>query len=169
MGPWGAIAGAFAGATGSLLGSLGKNDSVSKEQKGVDAMRKSNENWYNRRYNEDPTQRLSAQRMITKLEDIVRRRNKAAEGRRAMVGGTEESVAAEKERNNQMMADAVSQIAAYGDAQKDRIEQQYLNRKNRLDEQYLGLEGEKQGTYDILGGMIGGSVKGMSAGMSLGG
>lgn len=169
MVPWGTIAGAVAGAAGSLFGSLGKNEAIAKQQKQINSMRQANKNWYDRRYNEDPTQRLAAQRMITKLEDYTRRSNNAAEGRRILTGGTEESVSAEKERNNQMMADAVSQIAAYGDAQKDRIEQQYLNRKNRLDEQYLGLEGEKQGTYDILGGMVGGSVKGMSAGMSLGG
>lgn len=173
MGPWGAIAGAAAGTLGSLFGSMGKNESVARQKRNIEKLQAENKDWLNRQYGGNPTQRLEAQRMITKLEDIVKRRNDAAEARRVLTGGTEESVNKEKEGNNQMMADAVSQIAAKGDAlnemKKERAEQAYLNRKNKLDDLLLGVEAEKQGIGDILGNAIGGSIKGMQAGSSLGG
>lgn len=157
------VAGAVAGAAGGLFGSLGRNAAARKKQQGIKSLQQENENWFNRRYNEDATQRADAQRLLRMTEEELRRRNKAAEGRRAMMGGTEESVAAEKERNNRAYADVVSQIAAQGEARKDRIEQQYLNRKNHLGDAYYDVEGEKANGYDVAGKMIGGAASGLSS------
>lgn len=163
------VAGAAAGALGGLFGGLGRNSAANRKQQGIKSLQAENENWYNRRYNEDATQRADAQRLLSMTEEALKRRNKEAEGRRAMMGGTEESVAAEKERNTRAYADVVSQIAAQGEARKDRIEQQYLNRKNQLGDAYYGIEGEKASGYDIAGGMIGGAGSGIGSLASLAG
>ncbi len=166
---WGSIIGAITGAGGSLLGSLGKQDEIDNKQHGIAELNKRNVAWYNRRYNEDPTQRVDAQRILSMTEDALRRRNKAAEGRKAVMGGTEESVASEKETSSKAIADVTAQIAASNERRKDQIEQQYLKRRNELDDKYFDLEGERPSAYDIAGGMLAGAANGMQMGGGFGG
>lgn len=88
-----------------------------------------NQSWYDRRYNEDSTQRADAQRILTLMNENIKNRNKAAAGTAAVMGGTEESLAATKAANAQAMSDAASRIAVAGEARKDDIEQQYMQNK----------------------------------------
>ena len=97
-------------------------------------------------------------------EESIKRRNRAAEGKKVMMGGTDESVEAEKDANNKAMADIVSQVAANGEARKDAIEQQYLNRKEKYDDAISGLNAQKASGLDIIGGAIGGAAKGFMSG-----
>lgn len=165
---FGAILGAALGAGGSLLGSLGRDEAISEKQRGIRQLQQRNKSWFDRRYNEDPTQRVDAIRLLSLTEEALRKRNKAAEGRKAVMGGTEESVAAEKEAGSRALANVTSQIAAANDRRKDLIEQQYLNRKNKLDEDYFELEGERPNGYDIAGGMIAGAGNGIQIGGGFG-
>ena len=73
----------------------------------------------------------------------IRNRNRMAEGRQAVMGGTDESVAAAKEANNQALADTMGQIAVANEARKDNIEQQYLANKADLNQQLNDLEQKK--------------------------
>ena len=95
---------------------------MKKAKRNVEAQRQKNQDWYDRRYNEDATQRADAQRILTQTEESIKQRNKAAAGSAAVMGGTDESVAAAKEANNKALADATSQIAADAEARKDNIE-----------------------------------------------
>ena len=61
-------------------------------------------------------------------------------GTQAVMGGTDESLAATKEANNRAIAEATSQIAAMGDRRKDAIEAQYRNRDASLGGQLAQIE-----------------------------
>lgn len=161
----GAIIGGAVGAAGSIFGGISKNKAIKKQMEMVARMQRDNQDWYDRRYNEDATQRADAQRMITLTEESIKKRNKAAAGTAAVMGGTDESVAAEKEANSKALADTTSQIAAAGDARKDQIENQYLSRKENLDNAMRELESQKQSGLDILGGAIGGAAQGILGGL----
>lgn len=102
-----------------------------------------NQDLYDRRYNEDATQRADAQRLLTITEDSLRKRNRRASGSAAVQGATEESAAAEKEASNRALSDAVSSIAAQADARKDLIEQNYMNSKANLKSQLANMELQK--------------------------
>lgn len=104
---------------------------------------KDNQNWYDRRYNEDTTQRADSQRILTITNENVKQRNRQAAGAQAVMGGTEESVAAAKAANNQAIVDATSQIAVNGERRKDQIEQQYLQTKADLNDKLNNLEQAK--------------------------
>jgi F0F1-type ATP synthase membrane subunit b/b' len=78
--------------------------------------------------------------MLTRLQENIKNRNQAAQGQAAMMGGTDEALAATKQQNNEALADATSQIVANADARKDQIEQQYRERKDRLDDQMANLQ-----------------------------
>ncbi len=104
-------------------------------QANLEQQKKDNQNWYDRRYNEDSTQRADAQRLLTMTEESIKNRNKQAAGAAAVMGGTEESVAAAKAANNQALTETMSQISAQADARKDTIEQQFQQNNTALQNQ----------------------------------
>ncbi|MDY6301481.1 MAG: hypothetical protein SPL96_06265 [Bacteroidales bacterium] len=162
------IIGGALGAVSSIFGGLGRNNALKKQIKAIESQKRENQAWFDRHYNEDATQRADAQRMLTMTMDRISQRNRAAAGAAAVMGGTAESVAAEKAANAQALADTASQIAAAGAARKDRIEGQYLNRKNELQAQINDLEGQKRSALDIAGGAIGGAAEGFKSFSGLG-
>lgn len=136
----GSLIGAGISAVGSIFGGIKASHAMKKAKREIERQRQQNELWYDRRYNEDATQRADAQRVLTMTEEAIKRRNRAAAGTQALTGGTEESVAAAKAANNEATADAASRIAANGDRRKDAIENQYRQRDGELQSQLTGME-----------------------------
>ena len=133
---------------GAIAGGIMKRKALKEQKKMLERQQKENQDWYNRRYNEDATQRADAQALLTKTEDSIRQRNAAAAGTQAVMGGTEESVAAAKAANNQALTSAVSNINVAADARKDNIESQYLQTKQSINNQMLQLQKDKMNNID---------------------
>lgn len=108
----GSLVGAGLSAVGSIFGGISASKAMKKVKKNLQAQKQANQDWYDRRYNEDATQRADAQRILTKTEESIRNRNQQAAGAQAVMGGTEESVAAAKAANNQALAGAICSIVA---------------------------------------------------------
>lgn len=125
---------------GSIFGAIKASQAMKKYKKNIEKQMQENKDWYNRRYNEDATQRADAQRILTKTAEAIRDRNRAAAGTQAVMGGTDESVAAEKAANNQALAEAASTIAVAGDARKDRIEDAYRTNEANYQSQLNNME-----------------------------
>lgn len=136
----GSLVGAGLSAVGSIFGGISASKAMKKVKKNLQAQKQANQDWYDRRYNEDATQRADAQRILTKTEESIRNRNRQAAGAQAVMGGTEESVAAAKAANNQALADATSQIAVNAEARKDQIEQTYQQRDAQMNDALNNLE-----------------------------
>ena len=134
------LIGTALGAVGSVFGGISASMAMKKAKKNVQEQVQKNQDWYDRRYNEDATQRADAQRILTMTEESIKNRNRQAAGAQAVMGGTEESVAAAKAANNQALADATAQIAANGEQRKDQIEQQYQQRDAELQNQLQQIE-----------------------------
>lgn len=140
MGLIGSIAGGALGAAGSIFGGISASKAMRRVKKNLQAQKEANQNWYDRRYNEDATQRADAQRILTQTEESIRNRNRQAAGAQAVMGGTDESTAAAKAANAQALADATSQIAVYAENRKDQIEQTYQQRDSQINEALNNLE-----------------------------
>lgn len=139
----GALIGAALSAGSAIYGGV-KASQAAKEANAMIAKEKQdNQNWYDQRYNEDATQRADAQQLLRITSDNIRNRNRAAAGTAAVMGATNEAVAAEKQANATAMADAVGQIAANGERRKDAIEQQYMAAKGQLTQQQVGIEQQR--------------------------
>ena len=149
---------------GSIFGGIKASREAKKQQKMLDAQKAENQAWYNRRYNENGTQRADAQRLLTNTQDLLRRQTKAAQGANAVTGASTEAVAAQKAANNQALAEATSTIAAASDARKDNIEQQYQTNNNALADKQMQISRQKQnaitqavqgvaGAADSIGGI----------------
>lgn len=143
MGLIGSIAGGALGAAGSIFGGISASKAMRRVKKNLQAQKEANQNWYDRRYNEDATQRADAQRILTQTEESIRNRNRQAAGAQAVMGGTDESTAAAKAANAQALADATSQIAVNAENRKDQIEQTYQQRDSQINEALNNLETNK--------------------------
>ena len=115
-------------------------EGILAKQNVLKAAKQRNEDWYNRRYNESATQMADAQRLLSMTEDSIRRRNRAAEGKAALMGGTDESIEEARAANAAAYADTASRIAAAGQKRKDEIEDQYLERASDIDKDLYGVE-----------------------------
>jgi hypothetical protein len=139
----GSLVGAGLGAAASIYGGIKARQAAQKANRMLEGQQSDTQAWYDRRYNEDATQRADAQRILTMTMDRMRRRNKAAAGTAAVMGSSPEAIAVEKEANAQALADTASQIAAAGAARKDQVENQYLTQKNALTQQQIGVQNQQ--------------------------
>lgn len=155
----GLIGGAI-GAGASIFGGIMSSKALNKMKENVEKQRKSNQDWYDRRYNEDATQRADAQRILTQTEESIKNRNRQAAGTQAVMGGTDESTAQTKAANSQALADATSQIAVNADARKDQIEQTYRAK----DDEYVNKLNEiEKGKADAIAGAVQGVASAASS------
>lgn len=152
----GALIGAGLGLASSIAGGVANRKARRKQEQMIAQQQKENQAWYDRTYNADPTKRADTVRLLTQMLEQIKNRNKAAKGRQAVMGATEDSTTAVKEANNKVLSDTTSQIVAANDARKDNIEQQYRERKNQLQNQQMGLEAEKDAdTANAVAGVAG--------------
>lgn len=145
MGIIGGAIGAGLGAVGSIFGGISASKAMKRVKQNLQEQKNKNQDWYDRRYNEDATQRADAQAILSKVEDSIRNRNKQAAGVQAVMGGTEESVAAAKAANNEALTQATTNIAVNAEARKDAIESQYQQTDANLNQQLNDLEKWKAG------------------------
>lgn len=128
---------------GSIFGGIKASQAAKKLKQNLNNQMRENQDWYDRRYNEDATQRADAQALLNRTEESIRNRNQQAAGAQAVMGGTEESVAAAKEANNRALVNATTNIAADADRRKDMIEHQYMSNKANLNNQLNNVEQQK--------------------------
>jgi len=152
----GALIGAGLSLASSIAGGIANRKAQKKQEEMLAQQKKDNQAWYDRKYNEDPTKRADTVRLLTQMQEQIRNRNKAARGRQAVMGGTEDSTTAVKEANNKTLADTTSQIVAANESRKDSIEQQYQQNKRSIEGQQMQMEASKAGnTANAVAGVAG--------------
>ena len=152
----GALIGAGLALASSIAGGIANRKARRKQEQMLAQQQRENQAWYDRRYNEDPTKRADTVRLLTQMQEQIKNRNRAAKGRQAVMGGTEDSTTAVKEANNKTLADTTSQIVAANEARKDAIEQQYQQNKRSIQGQQMQMEAEKSAdTANVVAGVAG--------------
>lgn len=151
----GAIVGAAASLGSTIFGGISNARNARRQKRALEREQRENENWFNRRYYEDATQRADAKRLLTRTEDAIKRRNQEAEGVQSVIGGTEENVAAAREQNAKALSDATSSIAAQAEARKDSIEDAYRQQQHNITrEQNQALAQKNVNTAAAVSGAI---------------
>ncbi len=151
----GAIVGAAASLGSTIFGGISNARNARRQKRALEREQRENENWFNRRYYEDATQRADAKRLLTRTEDAIKRRNQEAEGVQSVIGGTEENVAAAREQNAKALSDATSSIAAQAEARKDSIEDAYRQQQHNITrEQNQALAQKNANTAAAVSGAI---------------
>lgn len=152
----GELIGAGLGLVSSIAGGIANRKARRKQEQMLAQQQRENQAWYDRKYNEDPTKRADTVRLLTQMQEQIKNRNRAAKGRQAVMGGTEDSTTAVKEANNKTLADTTSQIVAANESRKDAIEQQYQQNKRSIQGQQMQMEAEKStDTANVVAGVAG--------------
>ena len=152
----GALIGAGLGLASSIAGGIANRKARKKQEQLLAQQQRENQAWFDRKYNEDPTKRADTVRLLTQMQEQIKNRNRAAKGRQAVMGGTEDSTTAVKEANNKTLSDTTSQIVAANEARKDAIEQQYQQNKRSIQGQQMQMEAEKAAdTANAVAGVAG--------------
>lgn len=139
-----------------IFGGISNRKARKRQERMLARQQQENQAWYDRKYNEDPTKRADTVRLLTQMQEQIRDRNKAAKGRQAVMGGTDDAAVAAAEANSKAIADTTADIVARNDARKDSIEQQYMQRKQNLQNGQMQLEAEKADTTaNVVQGVLG--------------
>lgn len=157
----GSIVGVLGGVASSVIGGMQAQRAAKNANAELVAQRKKNEDWYNRRYNEDYTQSAEAQAAMTKARELAQEQMKAARGTAAVMGGTEAGVAAAQASANKMLADTMGNIAQNATARKDAVESQYMQREAELSEAQRQVHNQQAANATAA------ANQGMQAGMGL--
>lgn len=151
----GTLVGAGLGVAGSIWGGIQASRAARQANAQLDQKERDNQNWFDRRYHEDATQRADAQRMMQIVQDNIRRRNRNAVGTQAVMGATSEGIATEQEAGNQALAQTASSITAQGERRKDAIEGQYQEQKNAIADKRIAIEQGRAGQITkAIGGVL---------------
>lgn len=152
----GALIGAGLSLASSIAGGISNRKAAKKQEEMLKKQKADNQAWYERRYNEDPTKRADTIRLLTLMQEQIRDRNRAAKGRQAVMGGTEDSTTAVKEANNKALADTTSQIVAANESRKDNIEQQYQQNKRNIENSQMQMMADRaSNTANTVAGVAG--------------
>lgn len=156
-----AIAGAAISAASGIAGGIKAREEQRKLERMAEQQQKRAQARLDRDEYMDWTQTAANQRLLTRAREQQAEYIKAAEGRQAVMGGTDESVAAEKQRANQAYADAVAQVAANAEAQKERAVTRDLGRVDNANGTMMNMQGQ-----NVVGAQQATS-QGFNAGMGL--
>lgn len=151
-------------AVSGVAGAIAARKAGDRTQKGIEEMQAKNRAWYDGEMAKDPTRRASALAMINKTQEALRERSRQAAGNAAVMGASEESAAAAKAANNEVLAQTMSGIAVADEARKDAVGQEFRAK----DDMYAGkmLEAQTQKDQEVqkaIGafGAVGESLIGM--------
>jgi hypothetical protein len=158
--------GTAVGLASSVIGGIEAGNERKKMDQYLNTQNQDNENFYNKNYYSDYTQISDTQALMKNLRDNMTRTNKIANQTATITGATPEAQAVQKEQSNKVITDTTSRVAAQGQAWKDNIQNQYLQRKNQIgNEQYNAMAGNAQGYEALMGNgikQIGNSVSGLT-------
>ena len=90
----GALIGAGLVLASSIAGGVANRKARRKQEQMIAQQQKENQAWFDRTYNADPTKLADTVRLLTQMQEQIKNRNKAAKGRQAVIGGTEDSTTA---------------------------------------------------------------------------
>lgn len=129
------IAGGIGTIGSAIYGAIKAGHANRRAQALIKQQRDDNRRWYNKKMNEDYTNRADVQRAITKQRELLDEQMKRVNAQRAVGGASDESVALAKDAANKSVAEATADIAAAGAQYKDQAEQQYRQQDAALNQQ----------------------------------
>lgn len=143
MGLLGGIIGGVASAVGGIGSGIAGRRAARRNARILDNAEKKAQNWYDQEYYGDFTQRSDAQAALNQARKILDERYKRAAGSAAVTGATDESIAQQKEANNQVVADVTSNIAERADAYKEQVRANYENQMNAIDNARMEINNQR--------------------------
>lgn len=102
-----------------------------------------NRNWYDRRYNENATERADSVALNEQAKQHFAEAMAQHQGTSAVMGGTNAQLAAEKNAEAAGYANIQAQRQQMADTRKDTIENKYLTNKTAIQNKMLEMEQQR--------------------------
>jgi hypothetical protein len=150
LNPWGTAIGGVIGIGSSIFGAINANKELKKIEALIGQKQADNKAWYSANALGDYTQRADAQNLLRNLRENLGKQNKIAANTAVITGATPEQQAVQKELSNRVVADTYANLGAMGQQYKDRITDQYLARKNALEDSQLNMMNDSLSNYSTL-------------------
>lgn len=138
----GIIQGAGAAVAG-IAGGIAGRRAAKRNAKILDRQEQRAQDWYDKEYNSDFTQRSDAQAALNNARQILENQYGQTKGAAAVSGATDESVAQQKAANNQVLADITSNIAERADTYKDQVRANYENQMANIEQQRMAVNNQR--------------------------
>ena len=144
------------GLASSMFGGIKAAKERKRQDRIIREAKQRNEDFFNSEYYQNYMDRSDVQAAMKRVRDTMRKSNRTAAASAAVTGATPEAVVAQKQANNEIIADAASGIQANADAYKNNVKSLYLNQQNALDQARLGQSAMSERGY---AGMAGGALQ----------
>ena len=107
---------------GSVFGGIKASQAAKKQRELLQKQQADNNNYLAKKYYEDATQRADAQAVINSMKESLASANRNQMGVNAVMGASNEVVAAQKQSASNAIADTMQSINAAAVQQKDNLE-----------------------------------------------
>lgn len=120
-----AAIGGIAALGSSIYGAIASSKYNKQARRLIDEQKAENKNWYDLKMSEDYTQRSDAQAALKRQRELLTEQYNNARKTNAVMGGTDESLALQKQAANNSLSQTITDIASQASQYKEGIENQY--------------------------------------------
>lgn len=136
-----AAIGGVAALGSSIYGAIASAKYNNQARKLIDEQKAANKNWYDVKMSEDYTQRADTQAALKRQRELLTEQYDNARKTNAVMGGTDEALALQKQAANNSLSQTITDIASQASQYKDGIESQYRATDSALTQQQVaGLQ-----------------------------
>ena len=139
------------GLISSIIASKKANEAASAARADYNQKQSMLDNWLNKQYYSDITQRTDVQNMLRILQENQEKQTKRDEAIGAITGATQESLLASQYSRNKSYADALAEIASNASQLKDTYLQNYMTQKIGMTNPEYGLLSNQSNMWSQAG------------------
>ena len=154
-------AGAAVGAAGNIVGAFGAGAAARRQRQRVEGQLRENEDLFNKDYYQDYSQRSDAQHLLNNMKEFSKSRYRVADNTAVITGASPEAAALQKKDATEALGNAVANLSASADAQKESVKDRYLDAKSALNQQMGQLDQQQGAAWSGLAeqaGALGGAL-----------
>lgn len=148
---WPAIIAGAIGLLGTGASVAGSASARSKNERQLKALETENEAEYLREYYRGALDNDGAKSYLKRLDERMKRADKATENALTSQGATHENALAAKQANNQVYSDAVANLVEGEQDRKDQIKSGYKQTKGGLAQGQMGMNAQQAQTWGQIG------------------
>jgi hypothetical protein len=128
---------------GAAMSAIAGARAYRRQMNNLRKQERENQNWYDRRYNENATERADSVALNEQAKQHFAERMAQHQGTAAVMGGTNAQLAAEKNAEAAGYANIQAQRQQMADTRKDTIENKFMTNKSNIQNQMLAMEQQR--------------------------
>lgn len=139
---------------GAAMGAIAGAKAYRNQMKNLRQQERENRNWYDRRYNENATERADSVALNEQAKQHFAEQMAQHQGTAAVMGGTNAQLAAEKNAEASGYAGIQAQRQQMADTRKDTIENKYMENKTNIQNKMLEMEAQRAQSIQQAAGQM---------------